>query len=324
MADQNTPPPWTSALNAEQYATFITTLQTLFSDQGLDATIDVGRGVLAFTDPQSDSEGEFDLAGLADAAGAAPDAAAMRALLTERLDEVFMNFGDNTEALALNDDWEKARGRILPRLHPLELVEDNAETVTYRDVGGGLAAVLVYDLPSSLYSIEPDVTATWPVNAEELWATALDNLRNEAPSPDVEEVMLDEVQVVVVYGDSFVITSRMLILEDVLDPEEFPYGALVAAPHRHLMAFVPILNADQATAAIEQLILLAREEHADGPGPLSADLFWWLSGDIERIVVEVDEANRELLIDPPETLVDLLDALAEADEDDDLSYFDEE
>lgn len=305
-------PDWANFWSTRAHAVFLQELEDALTARDMAPQLDNDTGIATLTDPESKQERTFAMRGIALICAEAGGTTAFRATIDQQLDRLLVGYDDNAAAGDLDGDWERARNAIKVRLYPIEEVIENDDILLYRAIGGALAAVLVYDMPESIFSVEPDVAESWPVSMDELWSIALENVRTEDPAPTVERLNIGDTEAVIAYGDSFFVTSRLLLLGDIMDPDDFPHGAIVSMPHRHALIFHPITAQDTAVNALNEMILVTDEMFSEGQGALSTDLFWWLPERIERIPVQIDDDAGELIIDPSEDFVQLINSLPES------------
>lgn len=307
------PPSWAEFWTAAASQSFLHTVQELLTARDMAPSIDAETGMVTVTIPDTEEQRTFSLHSLATLSAAADPEADMAAFLAPQLEAIFENYTDNVTAGDLDADWSAAQQALQIRIHPLLHVRDSEDILLFRPIGGDLAAVLVYDLPQSIFSVSPAVAADWAVDAEVIWSTALDNLRAISPPPNVQAIALGGVDALLIEGQSFFVSSWLLLLEEILQPQQTTHGALVIVPHRHAVVVHPIVDQPQTMAALHELILLADEMFDSPAGALSSDVFWWTAEAIWRIAVTIDDDAGEILIDPPEPFAEMVAALS-ADE----------
>ena len=173
-----------------------------------------------------------------------------------------------------------------------------------RDLPGTIS-YLVFDLPNSVESVPPELPQKWGKDVDELFALALANVKRSA-NPSVEEVEIQPGITFTAYsGDSFFTASFALMLND-LQGATGPHGALVAIPHRHMLLFHRIDNAD-AIFAVQHLGVLAINLDEQGPGSISPRLYWHRDGQFVDLPfrIEGDTFNFR----PPDEFMKMLNAL---------------
>lgn len=159
----------------------------------------------------------------------------------------------------------------------------------------GVSAVLCVDTPDMALSVPREQVEKWGVTPEEALSMALEPTLAEPATSDT--LRLPEGPVVVAMeSDGLYVTTRALVLQRWVGSR---FGALVAIPNRHVLLFHPITDGG-AVAALYAMVAMARGAHADGPGALVPDVFWWTPGRYMR--VEVVEDEESLQVHVPEEL----------------------
>lgn len=198
--------------------------------------------------------------------------------------------------------------RLWPDSYLRELGKD--KILHRRDVPGTITA-LVFDLPSSVRNVTPQESQAWGKTIEELFELGLANLRENC-IPDVTEQNLGEGVTITLFSDeSFFVASHALLLEEHGECLG-TFGALVGIPHRHVLLVYPV-NDLQVLPAIHRLIPIIHGMEREGPGSLSRGLFWYREGQFTDLPYELEK--RVLRFSPPEEFVEMMNLLAEPDED---------
>ncbi|MBF5066902.1 hypothetical protein G6O45_27205, partial [Salmonella enterica subsp. enterica serovar Istanbul] len=91
--------------------------------------------------------------------------------------DVAFDTKDGATAEALAEDWDLARAAVKLRLRREDQLPD-VPLVTWH-VADGLVAVLDFDLPDTVISVRRPDRDKWPVNDEDLYEAALENVRRE-------------------------------------------------------------------------------------------------------------------------------------------------
>jgi hypothetical protein len=194
--------------------------------------------------------------------------------------------------------FENVRDLVKLRLYGDGTFPDGAPR---REVAPGLYALPCFDLPDTVATISADQLAGWALPDGELERVGLANLRAEA-APPVQEIDLDGVTIHALQGDSYFTASRALLLEEHL-PRVALHGALVIVPHRHLVAF-HLMETQKAFLAVNKLIPIVMNMHAEKPGPVSDRLYWWRAGVFTEIPARI--VGTTLQVTPPPDFVDVL------------------
>ena len=192
---------------------------------------------------------------------------------------------------------------VRPQLWALTDAGEHEDALVMLEVADDLVAVLSLDLPTTVQAVQPSEIAVIGLTEDELWQRAVEQLDD---GEAIERVALDEDGLVeVLVSDSHFLASRVLALEELVGalPE---HGALVALPHRHLLALHHIRD----TTVLDAVGVMAPftvEQFEEGPGSLSPHLYWWHRDGLESI--EVDDVAGA--INPPDSFVAMLETLPE-------------
>lgn len=152
----------------------------------------------------------------------------------------------------------------------------------------GIVEVVVIDRPTSVMLAPAADVAAWGVPESELFRMGRANVRADEPL-DREEHDVGGVRVCVLSGESFYATTHLHWLGDYLVLG--PFGAFVALPNRHVMLAHAVWDGS-AVHAPGTLRSLAQRFHAEGPGSISADVYWWRAGRLSLVRTELDAGGR--------------------------------
>lgn len=182
-----------------------------------------------------------------------------------------------------------------------------------RPVAGDLIELLALDSPDSVRMLRD--TDVEPFGADDLRAAGLENLVKE-PFDSYQVLTGDDgVRVHLVLGQSVYTASKILVLPDVLartlGTRDLPFGAFVAAPFWHQLAFVPVQDRS-ALASLPVLVSFAAKGYDEGVGAISPFVFWWRAGRLTQLSFAAEDG--ELVVRPDEDLLDLFEALPPAPE----------
>lgn len=315
-------PEWASMFAPEEWAWFVATLAAELDRRGVTHRFDIEAGCLHIdvVGPVPNVLGLQNLAQICRARPRDAWASAMRHHFDIALDP---NNSKGADDLA--KDWSLARDAVKIRLYREDHLPSGVQLVTWH-VAEGLVAVLTFDLPDSVISVRKPDRDTWDVSDEEVYETALENVRREGLLVANKIPVGDSASVYVLEGGStFFAASHALFLEDYLMNESMvspagfqgEFGAVIAIPQRHVVIYHPIDDLRVVTA-IQSMLVTAANMFADGPGSISADLYWLPPDDHEgedllvRLPCErVDDALRFM---PPPEFVALLSSLSPAPE----------
>ncbi|MFT5356353.1 MAG: hypothetical protein ACI9KE_003578 [Polyangiales bacterium] len=315
MDDEPKPPPsWASFMSPEQFALFDETLQGVVSEVEhewgerivshleagyvmVDATHyglrNMAQSCLHHGKPQEWARVIRDLFDLA--------------RTTELSAGQFRDFATHEQHLKLR---LYARSDIPPAQHQRFVMR--AASQTGNDAGQlnedpeDLLAILVIDTDKAVVSVEKSWAAEWNKEPSELFALALANIARE-DTPTVDDFNAGEgVKVRSLLSQSFFIASHALHLSRFVDPSE--YGLIVALPHRHVILIHRIVD-HHVVDAMEIMAPIAIGMHAEGPGSISDQLFWWRDGRLLRLPSSTDENGQRKLQLPAAFVTGVLSTL---------------
>jgi hypothetical protein len=312
-------PEWASMFAPEEWAWFVATLAAELDRRGVRHRVDMEAGCLhvEVTGPVPNVLG---LQNLAQSCRSRPRdgwAALMKNHFDIALDPKSSKGADD-----LAKDWDLARDAVKIRLYRDDHLP-SVQLVTWH-VAEGLVAVLTFDLPDAVVTVRKPDRDAWDVSDEELYETAIENVRREGLLTANKIEVGDSASVYVLEGSStFFAASHALFLEDYLMNESMvspagfqgEFGAVIAIPQRHVVIYHPIDDLG-VVEAIQSMLVTAANMFAEGPGSISADLYWLPPDDHEgddllvRLPCErVDDALRFM---PPPEFVEVLNALSPA------------
>lgn len=287
-------PTWASFFDDGEYETFMRVVEDDLARRG-EISIEDGVAELEIEGGGQHRLGLQNLAQLCNQV----DREQWDALVREHFDRVIVS--THTHDLeAIGRDFEQVRRIVKVRLYARDSLGDLTDSTIHRSLGEDLVAVLVYDLPDAVATVPTDAPKQWPVSLDKIFEIALENVL-EQDEVETETLELDDgTRFHVMVGDSFFVTSRLLVLEQHLDPIT-PMGALVAVPNRHTMLYAPIVDLT-VVDTLQAMAILSQRRHAEGPGSLSPTLYWWRDGHLLALPVEVDDDGVRFF--PPNEFVE--------------------
>ncbi len=314
-------PEWASMFVPEEWAWFIATLTSDLDRRALTHRIDMEAGCVhvELTGPVPNVIGLQNLAQVCRARPRAewPD------VLHHHFDVAF-DVKDGATAEELAKDWDLAREKVKLRLYR----EDHLPAVplvTWH-VSEGLVAVLTFDLPETVISVRQPDRETWPVMDEDLYEIALENVRRDGLLASNKIDVGGGASVYVLEGGgTFFAASHALFLEDYLFNRSLgkdgdfvgEHGAVIAIPQRHVVIYHPIDDL-RVASAIQSMLVTAANMFADGPGSISADLYWLPPEEHETddllVRLPCERTDDALRFMPPPEFVEVLNSLSPAPE----------
>ncbi len=173
------------------------------------------------------------------------------------------------------------------RLMPDSTAAPEVTSPVIRPYAESVVAMLTVDLPATVRLVEAGELAGAGLGVDEAWARAWAQTR-ATERPELHETLPGmEADVHTFNGQSFFVSSLIEFLPDLV-PDIGLDGALVAIPRRHTVLAHAIADLS-VVEAVQALLPLTRRLHADGPGSVSAHLYWWRPGADDRLA---DPARR--------------------------------
>ncbi|TBN57430.1 hypothetical protein EYE40_08510 [Glaciihabitans arcticus] len=177
-------------------------------------------------------------------------------------------------SLSDEDLSRMVRTRIVPR----DVIDQISAKYSIR-VASDLVALLCVDFPTHVAWLNDDQLADR--NIDDLFATGMQNTMGE---------QVDDVQqsgpISMIVGDSLFIASKVLGMPQLISEhlQDAPHGVLFGVPNRHLIFALPLVDMASIAAAGALATMVANQANADDNpgGTLSADVFIWRAGRIER------------------------------------------
>ena len=200
-------------------------------------------------------------------------------------------------------EFEQVKGLIAVRLGDEPSLPTD-KLLVRRDLPGTIS-YLVFDLPHSVESVPRDMPEKWGKGVEELFALGLANVKNSV-KPEIERVEIQSGVAFTAYSGESFFTASLALLLDELPEATGPHGTLVAVPHRHMLLFHRIENAD-VVHAVQRLGVLAINLDAQGPGSISPNLYWYRDGRFTNLPFQIE--NEDFLFRPPPEFMEMLNGL---------------
>lgn len=279
-------PGWASFLTADQHGVFLAALGRALDARGVNGT--VGEGFLLV-----DGERELDLGALAHTC-----------LRREEADWPAVVEAGFVSGLDAPLGAEEALSAVKIVLSPRADAQAK-EGVVNRPVADDLTAVLVLHLPHSLLDVRAQDADAWGVSPDALWERAAANTQGAAGRTDSRVALPGDVEVTfAVRQDPFAASGALWPQTVVADIG--PAGALVAVPNRSTLAVHAITHLGVLEGMRHLLPLIARR-HAEGPDPVSDQLYWFREGTLIRVGATVD--GEWVSVTPPAQFVAAINEL---------------
>jgi hypothetical protein len=172
------------------------------------------------------------------------------------------------------------------------------------DFAPGVVAAFVYDLPTTVATVNVEHINAWGKSHDELMRIAVENVRGDL----VESQTLMEngpSAPIALSGDHHFAASHVFLLRERLPPEAMD-GAVLAVPYRHALLYAPIVDLG-LVHSINRLIPLAVGLFQQGPGSISPALYWWRDGSVTELPSQFDRTRVQFA--PPDGFVQVLNRL---------------
>ncbi len=298
-------PEWACFFAPEDYREFVARVEGEMKRRGL--RYELGDGTLRVHEGKGEPS-DYGLLNLAQLCNATERAEWARTV-TEHFDSALGAGADAGDLEALAGSLETAGPALKVRLyHPDYLAQIGADRLIHRIPAEGLVETLVYDLPGSVRTVPPEHARRWGRPDGELFRRGLANVRAEA-SPARQTFDLDRgTRFHALVGDSFFVASHALFLEEYLGPPT-EFGALVSVPHRHAVLYHAIADM-RVVVAVSSMIPVTFGMYQEGPGSVSAGIYWWREGRLTHLPTQV--TAKSVSFTPPDAFVDeVLDRVPE-------------
>lgn len=289
-------PEWAKFFPPEEYREFLASVDAEMRRRSLSYEFGDGTVHVAPPDGEAADYGLLNLAQTCHAAGREEWASTIR----EHFDNAFRSSQDSAELDAKAGSLENIRPYLKVRLYHVDYLEQmGGGGMIHRVPAEGLIETLVYDLPGSVRTVPPDHPAKWGVETAELFRIGLANVRAEPPPARQTFEVGKGAVIQALVGDSFFTASHALFLEEHL-PGPARFGALVAVPHRHAVLFHAIEDM-RVMEAVNSMIPIAFGMYQEGPGSLSAGLYWWRDRTLTHLPTKV--SAQSISFSPPDAFV---------------------
>lgn len=296
-----TVPKWASFLDNNEYTLFIKELDRYFKGLKLGYEIGDGEAIVA------ENNRGFNKLGLMNVAQVCKQAEqqSYRGIIEDHFQALIDAKEFDAEFEKIIDDFEKVRQYIAVRIYNDEYVSfSGIDNVIGRQLAEDVYAMLVFDLPYSIESIRPEKTTQWGKTADELFDIGVQNVRENYPLSITKETFQD-FDIWFVQGEHF-FTSNIVFDIEKYEGLVGSKGALVGLPHRHSAIIYPVENIE-TVKAINGLIPAINGMNQEGPGSLSANLFWYNESVLTMLPYTVKEGKLQFF--PPEEFLKMLNEL---------------
>lgn len=297
----SSPPNWANFLTGKEYQRFITLVHEYFKRRQLtisekDGIIQVAENVFGMN--------QLGLVNLAQQCKLHSDAD-WREIIDDHFKGMIKAREFDIEFEKNKHDYSYVKEYISVRLYPQNYFDAvGSENVIARPFADSIIEVLIFDMPQSISNVKPVEASKWDIDREELFQLGFNNVRNRYPA-QISKERFSNFEIWFCQADHLFATNLAL---DHTAMQKYcgSKGALVGLPHRHAMLIYPIENVEVVTA-INTLIPVIAGMNNEGPGSISANLFWYENSQYKQLPYEL--ADKKLSFRPPNDFVEMIQTL---------------
>lgn len=294
-------PEWASFFSVNEFNHFLNAIEDYFSKKKIIYVL--GDGMLSV----KENDFGFNDMGLTNVAQVCKqdNPKNYRAIVFEHFESMIRANNFDLEFKKTIYEYDKIKQYIGVRLYPNGYAEHVGKELTIgKDFVGDIYAMLVFDLPDSITSIQPEQANKWGKSMDELFEIGLKNIKSNYPV-EITKEKFDEFNIWFVQGDHF-FAPNIVFDFNAMQKYAGSKGSLIGIPHRHSVIIYPIESLE-VVKAINALIPGVYGMNEEGPGSISNNLFWYKDGHFENLPYEIQDNNLQFF--PPEKFVELLNTL---------------
>lgn len=302
MLDNNSVPSWASFFTHDEYATFLAEVVSYLNERDIDGAINDGVVHVEAT------QQSFGLQNLAQVCNQ-NESDQWRQIIFQHFDAIYGSVAADDFAAVKGAQFEDLRAQLAVRLQPEDILNTEAgKHLVYRINLPGTVSLLALDMPTAISSVTWEMVESWGKSVDDLFDIALANLKEKSTAtPELVETD-SNTQIYTFFSEDFFVTTQALFIETYADTVG-TYGALVAVPHRHAMLCYPIYDMG-VLDAISAMLPATIGMYSEGPGSLSAQLYWYDGDAFILLPYQLDGA--QLNFEPPQAFVTMLENLAQS------------
>lgn len=302
------PPRWANFFDARQYQKFLGLVDGYFRKK--KQPFQMGDGVVHFgAAKEANHRQQFGLTNLAQICGQC-DEKDWAGIIHDHFHTLQRSQSEQEVLSQRLGHFDRVKELLSVRLWPEDYLGDlDREKFIHRIDVPGTLTTLVYDLPSSIRNVTPDEADVWDRSQEELFEIGLENVMENCIPDITQQDVGNDVKLTLFSDESFFVASHALLLDrhsEVIGP----FGTLVGIPHRHVLLAFPIEDMS-VVHAINAMIPIILGMEKEGPGSISAKLYWYQEGEFTELPYEV--RDKTLAFTPPGEFVEVMQLLADRD-----------
>lgn len=294
-------PEWADFFSAEEYSRFMTLLGEYLASQEIAFTTD---DEILIVETERYGGSQLGLINLAQSCHQADEEE-----WPERIEDHFEQLERihifDQEFSATVHDFEKIKDALGVRLYHKEYLKHlEPNTTITQQVTEDIIAMLIFDLPYAIKSVNEEDMAPWNKTTDELFKIGIENIKDNYET-DLNSQELGDLECLSIDNEHYYSPNVLLDMDSY--PEAIgTYGSIVAVPTRHFVLLYPVESLE-VVQLINMFAQLVPELYNEGPGSISPNIHWYYKGTFTIIPFTFDEET--LRISPPDSFVEVLNQL---------------
>jgi hypothetical protein len=181
-----------------------------------------------------------------------------------------------------------------------------------RPFAEGIVQVLAIDIVDAVRCVPAREVTELGWDVDEAWASALSQTELLEVPDEINTIDIGGVDVIHVFGERPFIASMIRVVDQLIDEtaDIGPAGAVVSMPLRHSVLVHPV-DGREARTAIAGMIPITRQLFKQGPGSVSAHLYWWREGKLQWIPTFFDGTIAGVEYYPSDELAEVIAGLSD-------------
>ena len=228
-------------------------------------------------------------------------------IIKTHFDALAKSRSDDANVQSEISDFTKVKDLLAVQLYPDDYFNAAGglknDIITRSDIPNVISTI-VFDLPTSIQTVKRSNAIVWNKTDDELFALALDNTFNKI-TPQIFDQQLGGVKATFITSDNYLTAVLVLNLKKYSQCIG-NNGSLLAIPTRGAIMCYPI-NDLGVVKAISGFAPFVSKLNAEGPGSLSAKLFWYKDSKFTNLPYNLDGGKLNFI--PPQSFVDMLNTL---------------
>ena len=298
-----TVPEWADFFNPKEYSKFSKSLDKYFNSKNMDYQLGEGYVEVTSNDFSFNQLRLSNVAQLCKLEGIRKSDRIVR----NHFEGLIRSHKYDIEFNKIVEDFDNVRQYIGVRLYNDDYIDQvGKELVLTNNLAPGIHEMLIFDLPESVTSVQPQQIENWGLTIDELFDIGRSNIKSKYKFK-ISKESFEEFKIWFVQADHF-FTPNILLEMSQHSEMIGTNGSLIGAPHRHCVIIYPIESLD-VVKAINKLIPTIHGMNEEGPGSLSSKLYWYQ--DDQMIELPYDVVDNQLKFQPPESFLNMLNSMGQ-------------